>query len=153
MRAITKSIQKFILYLRKSYRKLGSTIPNWVFRGSNSRADIRRWVYTWRSARRRARDKALERGERPSREGGIVRRIGIDSLRDLKSMWEELVESSLLVFINLSVSSLNAPTSSTTIFPPGCSSVAPAAPNILLIPRRPCRLRGIDQIDDDGDEW
>lgn len=50
--------------------------------------------------------------------------MGMDNLRDLNSMWEELVESSF-TFI-LSVSSLNAPTSSTTIFPPGCSRVANA---------------------------
>lgn len=78
-------------------------------------------------------DKALERGERPSGASGRDCSIGIESLRDLKSKREELVERTLCKLI-LPVSSLNAATSSTTIFPPGCSNavtVADAAEAVL----------------------
>lgn len=68
-------------------------------------------------------DKALERGERPSGRSGREWRIGIESLRVLKSKREELVDNTII----LCVSSLKAPTSSTTIFPPGCS-------NVILVP-------------------
>lgn len=53
-------------------------------------------------------------GERESGERGKLSSIGIESLRHLKSKREELVESTFI----LSVSSLKAPTSSTTIFSP-----------------------------------
>ena len=70
--------------------------------------------YTWRSARRRAKDRALEREDRPSGARGKVWKIGRESLRDLNSMLEELLDCTFFV---LSVSSLKAPTSSTTILP------------------------------------
>lgn len=84
--------------------------------GSSSNSSI-----TWRSARRSATDKAFERGGRPSEERGKAWRIGMESLRDLKSRREEELERTLLI---LRVSWLNAPTNSTTILPPGCSGVA-----------------------------
>ena len=70
--------------------------------------------YTWMSARRRAKDRALEREDRPSGARGKVWKIGRESLRDLNSMLEELLDCTFFV---LSVSSLKAPTSSTTILP------------------------------------
>ena len=69
---------------------------------------------TWRSARRRAKDRALEREDQPSGVRGKVWKIGRESLRDLNSMLEELLDCT---FFGLSVSSLKAPTSSTTILP------------------------------------
>lgn len=69
-----------------------------------------------------ATDNALVRGERPSGEIGKFCKIGMDSLRDVKRIREELVDNTFI----LSVSSLNAPTNSTTIFPPGCSSAVVA---------------------------
>lgn len=74
---------------------------------------------TCRSARITATDKDLERGERPSGRIGREWRIGIESFKALKSNREELLESTVI----LSVNSLKAPTSCTTIFPPGCSNV------------------------------
>lgn len=75
---------------------------------------------TWRSARSMATDKALERGERPSGVRGELWRRGIESFRDLKRRPEELVDNTFI----LSVKSLNAPTSSITIFPPSGTSTA-----------------------------
>lgn len=77
-----------------------------------------------------ATERALERGERPSGERGRAWRMGIESLRALKSKRRELVEKSPS-FI-LSVRSLKAATSSTTIFPPGCSGVATIAEEFEL---------------------
>ena len=99
---------------------------------------------TWRSARRRAKDRALEREERPSGARGKVWKIGRESLRDLNSMLEELLDCTFFV---LSVSSLKAPTSSTTILPPVCSTSAVAVatsaltnhPLRRLLRRRPPR--------------
>lgn len=78
---------------------------------------------TWRLARRRARDKALERGERPSGERGSCWRIGMEILRALKRIRDEHVDSTFI----LSVSSLKAPTSSTTILPPAASGALAVA--------------------------
>lgn len=69
---------------------------------------------TCKSARRRATERALVSGERESGERGKLWSMGIESLRALKSNLDELLDSTFI----LSVSSLKAPTSSTTIFSP-----------------------------------
>ena len=74
---------------------------------------------TWRSARRRPKDRALEREERSSGASGKVWKIGRESLRELNNMLKELLNCTFFV---LSVSYLKASTSSTTILPPVCST-------------------------------
>lgn len=57
-------------------------------------------------------------GEREAGERGKLWRMGIESLRALKSNLDELLDSTFI----LSVSSLKAPTSSTTLFSPAVDS-------------------------------
>lgn len=77
-------------------------------------------MHTWRSARRQATERARESGGRPSGASGRAWSRGMDSFRVLKSNRdEEVVERTPPI---LPVSSLKAPTNSTTIFPPGCST-------------------------------
>lgn len=79
---------------------------------------------TWRWARREATERARERGGRASSgEKGREWRRGRENLRVLKRRREEAVESKFI----LSVSTLKAPTSSTTILPPACSTAMAAA--------------------------